>query len=82
MAVWIWDKIGKHVTIQSISRALASVGWSRKTARQIAKEQTADLRGFFLYHLTVFQSNQLIFVDKLGCDKKAGFRSTDCSGRS
>ncbi|KAL2005970.1 hypothetical protein VTN00DRAFT_9624 [Thermoascus crustaceus] len=44
MAVFLWDEFGKHVTMQSISRALASIGWSKKAARQIAKEQNADLR--------------------------------------
>jgi hypothetical protein len=28
MALFLWDEFGKHVTIQSISRALASVGSS------------------------------------------------------
>ena len=52
MAVFLWDGFGKHVTIQSISRALASVGWSKKAARQIAKEQSADLRDFYLHNLS------------------------------
>lgn len=52
MAVLLWDEFGKHVTIQSISRALASVGWSKKAARQIAKEQNADVRDFYLHNLS------------------------------
>lgn len=47
MALFLWDEFGKHVTIQSISRALASVGWSKKAAQQIAKEQNADLRDYY-----------------------------------
>ena len=47
MALFLWDEFGKRVTIQSISRALASVGWSKKAARQIAKERNVDLRDFF-----------------------------------
>ena len=32
MALFLCDEFGKHVTIQSISRALASVRWSKKAA--------------------------------------------------
>lgn len=76
MALFLWDEFGKHVTIQSISRALASVGWSKKAARQIAKERNADLRDFYLHNLSSFRSYQLVFVDESGCDKRPGFRRT------
>ena len=79
MALFLWDEFGKHVTIQSISRALASVGWSKKAARQIAKERNADLRDFYLHNLSTFRSYHLVFVDESGCDKRAGFRRTGWS---
>lgn len=79
MALFLWDEFGKHVTIQSISRALASVGWSKKAARQIAKEQNADLRDFYLHNLSTFRPYHLVFVDESGCDKRAGFRRTGWS---
>lgn len=79
MALFLWDEFGKHVTIQSISRALASVGWSKKAARQIAKERNADLRDFYLHNLSSLKSSQLVFVDESGCDKRAGFRRTGWS---
>lgn len=79
MAVFLWDEFGKRVTIQSISRALASAGWSKKAARQIAKEQNADLRDYYLHNLASFQSYHLVFVDESGCDKRAGFRRTGWS---
>jgi transposase len=79
MAVFLWDEFGKHVTIQSISRALASVGWTKKAARQISREQNADLRDYYLYNLSPYASYQLVFVDESGCDKRAGFRRTGWS---
>lgn len=63
MAVFLWDEFGRHVTIQSISRALASVGWSKKTAKQVAKEQNADLRDYYLHSLSPYSSYQLVYVD-------------------
>lgn len=73
MAVFLWDENGKHVTIQSISKALASVGWSKKAARQIAKEQNADLRDYYLHSLSHYSSYQLVYVDEPGCDKGQAF---------
>jgi transposase len=69
----------RTVTIQSISRALASIGWSKKAARQIAKEQNADLRDFYLHRISRYASYQLVYVDESGCDKRAGFRRTGWS---
>lgn len=79
MAVFLWDEFGKHVTVQSISRALASVGWSKKAARQIAREQNVDLRDYYLHRLSRYSSYQLVYVDESGCDKRAGFRRTGWS---
>jgi hypothetical protein len=56
MALFLWDEFGKYVTIQSISRALASVGWWKKAARQIAKGRNADLQDSYLHNLSSFKS--------------------------
>lgn len=73
MALFLWDEFGKHMTmIQSISRALASVGCCKKAARQVAKEQNAELRDFYLRNLSSFRSYHPVFVDESGCDKSAG----------
>jgi transposase len=79
MAVFLWDEFGKHVTIQSISRALAAAGWSKKAARQIAKEQNKDLRDFYLHKISPYSSYQFVYVDESGCDRRAGFRRTGWS---
>lgn len=58
----------------NISRALASIGLSKKTARQRAKERYPDLRDKYVHEISEFHSYQLIFVDESGCDKQAGIR--------
>lgn len=79
IAVFLWDEFEAQVTVRSIGRALASVGWSKKAARRIARGRNADLRDFYLYELSGFRSYQLVFVDESGCDKRIGFRRTGWS---
>jgi transposase len=74
MALFLWDEFGALVSTHSISRTLKAVGWSKKVARQIAREQNTDLRDFYLYNLTQFRSYHLVFIDESGCDKRIGFR--------
>jgi transposase len=79
MALFLWDEFGVLVSTHSISRTLRAVGWSKKVARQIAREQNAELRDFYLHNLTQFQSYHLVFIDESGCDKRIGFRRTGWS---
>ncbi|KAK9846153.1 hypothetical protein MYU51_002995 [Penicillium brevicompactum] len=79
MAIFLWDEFRIQVTNSSLKRALASVGWSKKVARQRAKEQNADLRDFYIHNLSDFQSYHLVYVDESGCDKRIGFRRTGWS---
>jgi hypothetical protein len=79
MAVFLWDEFDVLVSTFSISRSLKATGWSKKAARQIAKEQNAELRDFYLYNLTQFHSYHLVFIDESGCDKRIGFRRTGWS---
>jgi transposase len=79
MALFLWDEFEAVVTAMSISRALKSIGWSKKVARSIAKERNADLRDYYLYNLSAFHSYQLVHVDESGCDKRIGFRRTGWS---
>ena len=44
MALFLWDEFQVVITPMSISRALKSIGWSKKVARSVAKERNADLR--------------------------------------
>jgi transposase len=79
MAVFLWDEFNVLVSTFSISRSLKAAGWLKKAARQIAKEQNAELRDFYLYNLTQFHSYHLVFIDESGCDKRIGFRRTGWS---
>ncbi|KAJ6114185.1 hypothetical protein N7512_007630 [Penicillium capsulatum] len=79
MAVFLWDEFHAMVITSSIRRALVAKGWSKKTARQHARERNADLRELYLHNLSDFQSYHLVYVDESGCDKRAGFRRTGWS---
>jgi len=79
MALFLWDEFEVRVTNSTISRTLRSIGWSRKTARRVAKEQNKDLRNFNLHNLSSFRSYHLVYVDESGCGKRIGFRRTGWS---
>jgi hypothetical protein len=79
MVVFLLDEFRVLVTTYSISRALASVGWSKKAARRIARERNAELRDYYLHTISSFQSYHLVYVCESGCDKRAGFRRTGWS---
>lgn len=79
MAIFLWDEFQTLVTTSSIRRALVAKGWSKKTARQQARERNANLREFYLHNLSDFQSYHLVYVDESGCDKRVGFRRTGWS---
>jgi hypothetical protein len=79
MVVFLWDEFEVLVTTSAVSRALASIGWSKKVARRVAKERNPDLRDFYLHNLSAFRSYHLVYVDESGCDKRIGFRRTGWS---
>ncbi|KGO75162.1 hypothetical protein PITC_057830 [Penicillium italicum] len=60
--------------------ALASVGWSKKVARQRAKEQNADLRDFYIHNLSDFSRTiwstwmSLGVISESGSEGLAGLR--------
>jgi hypothetical protein len=68
LAIFLYDKFEAAVTTSTISRALASAGWSKKAACRIAKERNADPRDFYLYNLSEFRSYHLVYIDESGCD--------------
>lgn len=76
MAIFLWDEFQTMVTTSSIRRALVAKGWSKKTARQHAREQNAGLRDYCLHNLSDFKSCHLIYVDESRCNKRVGFRRT------
>jgi transposase len=76
MVVFLYDEFDALVNVSAVSRALKSIGWTKKASRQIAKERNKDLRDYYLYNLCAYQSYHLVYVDESGCDKRIGFRRT------
>ena len=76
MVLFLLDEFKTLVTPFSLGRALASIGWTKKTIRRIAKGRNADLRDLYLYNTSHIRSWQYVFVDESGCDKRIGFRRT------
>ena len=66
MAVFLWDDFQTMVTTSSIRRALVAKRWSKKTSRQRAREQNADLRDYYLQDLSDFYSYHLVYVGEPG----------------
>lgn len=51
MALFLWDEFHIQVTNSGLEQAFTSACWSKKVARQRAKEYNANLRGFYLHNL-------------------------------
>jgi transposase len=79
MANFLRDEFNILPSSSSIQRALSRAGWTKKTARQKAKEQNPQLRDFYQHNLSEFRSYHLVFVDESGCDKRVGHRRTGWS---
>jgi hypothetical protein len=79
MVEFLWNEFKLRTTTSSICRALASIGWSKKTIRRTAKERNQDLRDFYFHQLSAFRSYQLVYIDESGCDTLIGFRRTGWS---
>ncbi|KAJ5340390.1 hypothetical protein N7541_009514 [Penicillium brevicompactum] len=79
MVIFLWDEFALQATKSSISRALKSKGWSKKTARVKARERNLDLRDEYHRFISDFKSYHLVYVDESGCDKRIGFRRTGWS---
>jgi transposase len=60
MAVFLYNEFEVVVYNSAVSRALASIGWTRITTRQIPKERNADLRDYYLHNLSALQSHHLV----------------------
>lgn len=76
MACFLREEYDVSVASSTISRALATKGWSKKTTRNQAEERNADLRDYYLHNLSEFKLYHLVYVDESGCDKRIGYRRT------
>jgi hypothetical protein len=68
MTVFLHDEFGIPPSIPSISKALKSIGRSKKATPHSAQERNADLMGYYIHNLTEFSSYHLVNVDESGCD--------------
>lgn len=76
LVVFLQYEFEVGVSISTVSRALKTAGWPKKTVRRKAKEQNADLRARYMHELTACASHHLVYIDESGCDKRVGFRRT------
>lgn len=76
MAVFLWDEFGTWAPTSSIRRALCANNWSKKAARQRAREQNKDTRDCYLNNLSEFRSHHLVYIDESGCNKQVGFKDS------
>ena len=74
MVDFLYRKFGRRASERTIGRTLHSIGWTRKTIHRIAQQRDTDLRDYYLYRISKYQSYQLVFVDESGCDGRAGHR--------
>ncbi|KAJ5434405.1 hypothetical protein N7491_005000 [Penicillium cf. griseofulvum] len=58
------DEFALQATKSSVSRALKSKGWSKKTARVKARERNLDLRDEYHHFILDFKSYHLVYIDK------------------
>jgi transposase len=76
LVVFLSDEFDVLVSTSAISRELKSAGWSKKKARQEAKQRNPDLPDYYLHDISSYDPDHPVFVDKSGCDKRSGFRRT------
>ena len=79
MQLFLLDEFDIHIPKSTISDTLHQKGWSKKIARQKARERDEDLRDEYWHDISEFSSYHLIYVDESGCDKRIGFRRTGWS---
>lgn len=79
MELFLLGEFDVSIPKSTISGALHRKGWSKKTARQKAKERNVDLRDNYCHPISEFCSYHLVYVDESGCDKRIGFRRTGWS---
>lgn len=74
MITFLYKKTGVEVSLSAMSRSLKAMGWTRKTARRIARQRDDELREAYLHRISRLRAEHFVFIDESGCDKKAGER--------
>ena len=66
--------LGYDVSASTVCRLLKRHGLTCKKIRQVAKQRCASLRGNFMAHTLLFNSECLVWIDETGTDKRAHIR--------
>ena len=61
---------GVTVSEATVCRTLRKHGLTRKKIRQVAVQRCSILRGKFMAEMSLFSSNQLVWIDETGCRNK------------
>jgi hypothetical protein len=72
MVTFLRGEFEVELTRFSIRRALQDVGWSKKATQNIAQERNLDLRDEYMYDVSSFRPNQLVFLDETRVDRSIG----------
>lgn len=62
MVIYLSDTYDELLSTSTVSRCLKKAGWSKKVARRIAREQSADLRDMYLHDLSSLEQNHVIYM--------------------
>ena len=65
MADFLYCRFCTRVAERSIGRTIRSIGWTRKTVHGIAQQRDADLRDYYLYRMSKYESYQLSLLMNL-----------------
>ena len=74
LALVLWDKFAVDVVPQVVGRVLKRNGWSRKKAKEIAKQRSAKARALWRQKQELWQLDRLCFIDESACNERTGCR--------
>ena len=74
LALGIWDEYQVDLNPSTVLRVLQRHGWSRKVAKEIAKQRSAKARAVWRQKQELWQMNKLCCVDKSACNERTGAR--------
>lgn len=70
MADFLYKKTRVKVSLSNLNQSLKAMGWSRKISRQVARQRNQELQDLYIHKLSEFKTNQLVFINESGCNKK------------
>jgi hypothetical protein len=79
MISFLYAVTGILVPLSGINQALRAIFRSKNRRRYVARRQDAELRSLYLYRLSRYETNQLVFVDHFVDDDKTRRRRKDWS---